>query len=330
MPHLRGHGGTLLKFVVALGAALAFAPCATAQSYPAKAIQMIVPLQAASAADITLRIVAQKMSENMGQQIAIDNQPGAAGLIGAERVARATPDGYTLGGFADSVLTFVPNLYQKVGYDPLTSFEPVSMVAAVVWVMSVHPSVPARSIREFVAFAKAHPGKLDYSSGGNGSPQHVATELFKAATGISLTHIPYRGATQASLDVVSGRIPVTLGALSIMLPYIKQGRLRALAVLSERRSALLPDVPTGLEPGAPGFTFSTWIAIYAPQATPRPVIERLNAETVKALNDAAVRERLLALGLEPGSSTPEQLAAETRNGLVKMAKIIKDAGIRAE
>ena len=284
----------------------------------------------ASAADITLRIVAQKMSENMGQQIAIENQPGAAGLIGAERVARAAPDGYTLGGFADSVLTFVPNLYQKVNYDPLTSFEPVSMVAAVIWVMSVHPSVPARSIREFVALAKKHPGTLDYSSGGNGSPQHVATELFKASTGISLTHIPYRGATQASLDVVSGRIPVTMGALSIMLPYIKEGRLRALAVLSDRRSALLPDVPTGLEPGAPGFAFSTWIAIYAPRATPRPVIERLNAETVQAVNEPAIRERLLALGLEPGSSTPEQLATETRNGLAKMARIIKDAGIKVE
>ncbi len=319
-----------MKAALALAAVFSIANFATAQSYPAKAIQMIIPLQAASAADITLRIVTQKMSENMGQQIAIDNQPGAAGLIGAERVARAAPDGYTLGGFADSVLTFVPNLYQKVSYDPLTSFEPVSMVAAVVWVMAVHPSVPARSIREFVAFARKHPGKLDYSSGGNGSPQHVATELLKTATGISLTHIPYRGATQASLDVVSGRIPVTLGALSIMLPYIKEGRLRALAVLSERRSALLPDVPTGLEPGAPAFSFSTWIAIYAPRATPRLVIERLNAETVKALNETAVRERLLALGLEPGSSTPEQLASETRDGLVKMAKIIKDAGIKAE
>ena len=319
-----------MKAVLALCATLLLVNCAAAQSYPSKAIQMIIPLQAASAADITLRIVAQKMSENMSQQIVIDNQPGAAGLIGAERVARAAPDGYTLGGFADSVLTFVPNLYQKVNYNPLVSFEPVSMVAAVIWVMSVHPSVPARSIREFVALAKKHPGTLDYSSGGNGSPQHVATELFKASTGISLTHIPYRGATQASLDVVSGRIPVTMGALSIMLPYIKEGRLRALAVLSDRRSALLPNVPTGLEPGAPGFAFSTWIAIYAPRATPRPVIERLNAETVKAVNEPAIRERLLALGLEPRSSTPEQLATETRDGLAKMARIIKDAGIKVE
>ena len=291
---------------------------------------MIIPLQAASAADITLRVVTQKMAESLGQQIAIDNQPGAAGLIGAERVARAAPDGYTIGGFADSVLTFVPNLYRKVGYDPIASFEPISMVAVVVWVMAVHPSVPVRNVKEFVALAKAHPGKLDYSSGGNGSPQHVAAELFKQVTGITLTHIPYRGATQAVLDVVSGRIPVTLGGLSVMLPYIKEGRLRALAALGDKRTGLLPDLPTASESGVPGFVFSTWIAIYAPRGTPQSVIDRLNAETVKTVNEPAVRERLIALGLEPGSSTPEQLATETRNGLEKMAKVIKAAGIKVE
>jgi tripartite-type tricarboxylate transporter receptor subunit TctC len=291
---------------------------------------MIVPLQAASAADITLRVVTQKMAENMGQQIAIDNQPGASGLIGAERVARATPDGYVIGGFADSILTFVPNLYPKVPYDPLTSFEPVAMVATVIWVMVVHPSLPVKSIGELIALAKANPGKLDYSSGGNGGPQHVATELFKQTAGITLSHVPYRGATQAALDVVGGRIPVTLGGLSVMLQFVRDGKLRALAVLGERRSALLPDVPTALEPGAPAFNFSTWIAIYAPRGTPRPVIDRLNAEAVKATNDPAIRERLLGMGLEPNPSTPEQLATETRNGLAKMAKVIKTAGIRLE
>lgn len=301
-----------------------------AQNYPAKPIQMIIPLQAASAADITLRVVTQKMSESLGQQIAIENQPGAAGLIGAERVARAAPDGYTIGGFADSVLTFVPNLYQKVGYDPLTSFEPVSAVATVIWVMAVHPSLPASNVKEFIALARSNPGKLDYSSGGNGSPQHVATELFKQSTRITLTHVPYRGATQAVLDVISGRIPVTLGGLSVMLPYIREGRLRVLAALGDRRTGLLPDLPTVSESGVPGFVFSTWIAIYAPRGTPRPVIDRLNAETVKAVNEPAVRERLIGLGLEPGTSTPEQLATETRNGLARMAKVIKDASIKVE
>ena len=319
-----------MKNTPGLCAALLLTAGAHAQNYPAKTIQMIIPLQAASAADITLRVVTQKMSEGLAQQIAIDNQPGAAGLIGAERVARAAPDGYTIGGFADSILTFVPNLYQKVPYDPLTSFEPVSMVAAVVWVMSVHPSLPAKNLKEFIALAKANPGKLDYSSGGNGSPQHVATELFKQTAGITLTHIPYRGATQAVLDVVSGRIPVTLGGLSVMLPYIKEGRLRAIAALGDKRTGLLPDLPTASESGLPGFNFSTWIAIYAPRGTPRPVIDRLNAETVKVVSEPAVRERLIGLGLEPGTSTPEQLATETRNGLAKMAKVIRDAGIKLE
>lgn len=316
--------------VTALWAGLLLVCGAGAQSYPLKSILMVVPLQAASAADVTLRVVAQKMSENMGQQIAIDNVTGAAGMIGAERVARAVPDGYVIGGFADSIMTFAPNLYQKVTYDPLTSFDPVSMVAGVPWVMVVHPSLPVKNLREFIALAKANPGTLDYSSGGNGSAQHVGTELFKSVTGISLTHIPYRGATQAALDVVSGRIPVTLGGVSVMLPFIKQGKLRPLATLGENRSALLPAVPTAIESGVAGFTMSTWIAIYVPHGTAKPVIARLNAEIVKTLGDAGVRERLTGLGLEPGSSTPEQLAANTRDGLAKMGKVIRDAGIRAE
>jgi tripartite-type tricarboxylate transporter receptor subunit TctC len=319
-----------MKVLPAVCLFLAATASVHAQSYPSKAIVMVVPLQAASAADVTLRVVAQKMSESMGQQIAIDNQTGAAGMIGAERVARAAPDGYVIGGFADSIMTFAPNLYQKVAYDPLTSFDPVSMVAGVPWVMVVHPSVPAKNVREFIALAKANPGTLDYSSGGNGSAQHVATELFKSVSGISLTHIPYRGATQAALDVVSGRIPVTLGGVSVMLPFIKQGKLRPLATLGENRSTLLPDVPTASESGAPGYTMSTWIAIYVPHGTPKAVISRLNSEIVKAVGDPAVRDRLVALGLDPASSTPEQLAEDTRNGFAKMGKVIRAAGIKAE
>ncbi len=319
-----------VKSSVAILAGALLSTGAHAQNYPAKSILMIVPLQAASAADVTLRIVAQKMSDSMGQQIAVDNQTGAAGMIGAEKVARSAPDGYVIGGFADSIVNFAPNLYQKVPYDPIASFDPVSMVAGVPWVMVVHPSLPVKNVREFIALAKAKPGTLDYSSGGNGSAQHIGTELFKSATGISLTHIPYRGATQAAFDVVSGRIPVTLGAISIMLPFIKQGKLRPLATLGETRSALLPDVATASESGVPGFTMSTWIAMYVPHATPKPIIARLNAEVVKAIGDAAVRDRLLALGLDPGSSTPEQLAASTRDGLARMGKVIREAGIKVE
>lgn len=311
-------------------AAMALTAVVHAQGYPTRPIQMIIPLQAASAGDVMMRMVTQKMAENIGQQIVIDNQAGAAGIIGAERLARAAPDGYTIGAMGLSVLTFVPNLHRKVPYDPLKSFEPISMVAAVTFVMIVHPSIPARNVKELIALAKANPGQLDFSSGGNGSPQHIAMEMFRSATGISLTHVPYRGATQAALDVLGGRIPVMFTALSIVLSSIREGKVRPLGVASASRSSLLPDVPTVSESGVPGFTFASWNGIYAPQGTPRPIIERLNSETVKAVNDSVVRERLLGLGLEPGSSTPEQLGAETRNYHARMAKLFKEAGIKVE
>lgn len=311
-------------------ASMAAAGAVNAQAYPSKPIQMIVPLGIATAADVMMRVVAQKMSENMGQQITVENHPGAAGLVGGERVARAAADGYTLGGFSDTVVNAVPLLYPKVPYDPFTSFEPVSMVAAITFVMFVHPSLPAKNLKEFIAFAKARPGQLDYASGGAGSPMHIAMELFKIATGTSLTHIPYKGANLGVVDVLSGRVPVMITSLATVLSNIRDGKLRSLGVGSPERSSLLPDVPTLSEAGLPGFTYFTWGAIYAPRGTPKPIIVKLNSEAVKAVNDAKVRERLLAMGLEPGSSTPEQLATATRNGHAKMAKVIKEAGIRLD
>ena len=300
------------------------------QPYPAKPILLISPVQAGSAGDTSIRLVAQKMSEHIGQQVLVENQPGAAGMIGAERVARAAPDGYTIGGISDSTLTYVPILQHKTNYDPLNVLEPVSLVAMSTWVLIAHPSLPVRNVKEFVALAKAQPGKLDYASAGNGGSHHVVMEMFKAATGISLVHIPYRGATQAALDVRSGRIPVMFSALAVVLATIKDGKLHALAVATENRSPLLPDVPTLSESGVPGFVFSTWTGIYAPKGTPRPIIERLNAETANAVNDNAVRERLKSLGADPRPTTPEQLADLTRSTFAKMAKIIKEAGIKGE
>lgn len=315
---------------VLCAASMLTAGAVSAQAYPSRPIQMIVPLGIATAADVMMRVVAQKMSENIGQQITVENHPGAAGLVGGERVARAAPDGYTLGGFSDTVVNAVPLLYPKVPYDPFTSFEPVSMVAAITFVMFVHPSLPPRNLKEFIALAKARPGQLDYASGGAGSPMHIAMELFKIATGTSLTHIPYKGANLGVVDVLSGRVPVMITSLATVLSNIRDGKLRALGVGSPERSSLLPDVPTLSEAGLPGFTYFTWGAIYAPRGTPKPVIDRLNAEAVKAVNDSKVRERLLGMGLEPGASTPEQLATATRNGHAKMAKVIKDAGIRLD
>src|SRR6195256_2309124 len=259
----------LMRFLAgaALAAALSTAalPCA-AQSYPAKPILMLMPLQAGSAVDVMIRIVAQKMGEDMGQQIVIENQPGAAGSIGAERVKRAAPDGYTVGVLNDSILTMIPNIRQ-VAYDPVKDFVPVGVVAAITWVMVVSNELPAKTVTEFVALAKSRPGKIDYSSGGNGSPQHVAMEAVKAATEIDVVHIPYRGATQAAVDVMSNRVQVHLGAVSIMRPYILDGRMRALAVPSAARSPLLPAVPTVSEAGVPGVEWRTWASFVLPRAT---------------------------------------------------------------
>src|SRR5882762_10006696 len=272
---------SLIRFLADAALVLAL-PC-SAQQYPAKPILMLMPLQAGSAVDVMIRIVAQKMGEDMGQQIVIENQPGAAGSIGAERVKRAAPDGYTVGVLNDSILTMIPNIRQ-VAYDPVKDFVPVGVVAAITWVMVVSNELPAKSVAEFVALAKSRPGKIDYSSGGNGSPQHVAMEAFKAATGIDLVHIPYRGATQAAVDVMSNRVQVHLGAVSIMRPYILDGRMRALAVPSAASSPLLPAVPTVSEAGVPGFEWRTWASFVLPLATPNAIVERLNSEMVKAVS----------------------------------------------
>ena len=303
-------------------------PC-FAQDYPAKPILLVIPLQAGSAVDVMIRIVAQAMSDNIGRAIVVENQPGAAGMIGAERLKKAAPDGYTIGALNDSILTMIPNIRQ-VPYDPIKDFVPVSVVASITWVMVANNDLPVKSVPEFVALAKSRPGKIDYSSGGNGSPQHVAIEAFKAATGTYVVHIPYRGATQAALDVISNQVQAHMGAVSIMLPHIKSGRMRALAVPSARRSPLLPEVPTMAEAGVPGFEWRTWAAIAVPVGTPKPIVDRLNVEVVKAVNAADVREKLIAQGLEPVGSPPEQVTQWTQAGLARMKDIVKRAGITAE
>ncbi len=287
--------------------AMTAAQLANAQAYPGKSILMIIPLQAASAIDVAIRIVTQKMSESMGQQIVIDNQPGAAGLIGAERVMRATPDGYTIATLNDSILTMIPNLYKKVPYDPVKSFAPVSLVAGITWVLVSHPTLPVKNVRELIVLAKARPGELNYSSGGNGSPQHIAMEIFKSMAGVKLTHIPYKGTTQATLDVISGQIPVMFSATSLVISQIREGKLRALAAGGAKRSPLLPDVPTVAESGLPGYSFNTWIAIFVPLNTPNEIISRLNAEIIKALASTDVRERLTSQGFDVYGTPPEQV-----------------------
>lgn len=308
----------------------ATACAASAQGYPRKPILMLVPLQAASAVDNAARIVAQKMSENMGQPIVIENQPGAAGLIGAERVAKAAPDGYTIGGFNDSIMTMLPNLYTTMSWDILRDFEPISLVATVEWGLVVNNDSPYRTVADLIAAAKANPGKINYGSGGNGSPQHVAMEVFAAAAGVSLTHVPYRGATQAALDVASGQVSVAFQGLATVTSLVRGSKLRLLAVTTRSRLPQFPDVPTVSESGLPGFEFNSWFALMAPARTPAPIIARLNAEVLKALADPEVRARLDAQGLTVRGSSPEELGAATRAQLAKYARVMKEANIRNE
>ena len=308
----------------------AIAPLAAGQTgYPRKPILMLVPLQAASAVDNAARIVAQKMADNMGQPIIIENQPGAAGLIGAERVAKAAPDGYTLGGFNDSIMTMLPNVHAKMPWDILKDFEPVSQVASLEWALVASTASPYRTAGDLVAAAKVKPGKLNYSSGGNGSPQHVAMEIFKARAGVFMTHIPYRGASAAALDVATGQVDASFSGLPTVYTLIKGGKLKAIGIASLKRSPVLPDVPTIAE-FLPGFEFYSSFGIVAPAGTPKDIIARLNAEVLKAVGAPDVREKLVAQGFSVVASTPEELYKTTKDQLERYAKLFKQVGLKPE
>jgi tripartite-type tricarboxylate transporter receptor subunit TctC len=291
---------------------------------------MIVPLAAASAVDNAARIVAQRMADNMKGAIAVENVPGAAGLIGAERVARSAPDGYTLGGFNDSIMTMLPNLHAKMPWDIQKDFDPVSLVATVEWGLVASNNAPYASAGDLIAAAKASPGRIDYGSGGNGSPQHIAMALFASSAGISLTHIPYKGATQAALDVAAGQVPVAFQGLATVASLVRGGKLRLIGVSMPARHPQFPEVPTVSESGLPGFEFQSWFAIMAPAGTPKDIVARLHAEVVRALADAEVRDKLGVLGLTPRGSSPEELRKATADQLVKYARLMKQAGIQAD
>ena len=321
----------LLRLLVSMVAVLVGASVALAQSnYPDRPIKMIVPLAAASAVDVAARIVTQKMAENMGQQFVILNMPGASGMIGAEQVAHAEPDGYTIGGFNDSIMTMVPNLQSKMRWDILKDFEPVSLVATVEWGLIAGNQTPYKSASDLIAAAKAEPGKIDYGSGGPGSPQHLAMAMFASGAGISLTHVPYKGATQAATDVAAGQIPVGFQGLGTVAALVRGGQLRLIGVSTQKRLSQFPEVPTISESGLPGFAFNSWFAILAPAGTPKNIIARLNAEVLKALADADVRHKLEDLGFAVRGSSPEELGATTRDQLAKYARVMKEMGIANE
>jgi tripartite-type tricarboxylate transporter receptor subunit TctC len=321
---------TTRRLVLALAVA-AFGTGALAQAnWPTRPIRMIVPLAAGSAVDAAARIVAEKMGQNLGQPIVIENQPGAAGLIGAGNVAKAAPDGYTLGGFNDSIMTMVPNLTAKMPWDILKDFEPVSLVATVEWGLVVPGDAPEKTAADLIAMAKRKPGELNYGSGGNGSPQHIAMALFASQSGIQMKHVPYKGATQAAMGVAGKEVDAAFQGIATVTPLVKAGKLRLIGVTTPRRMAQYPDVPTVSESGLPGFEFNSWFTIMAPAGTPGAITHRLATEAQKALADPAVREKLGALGLTPRGSSPEELGAATRAQLAKYGALIKANNITVE
>ncbi len=298
--------------------------------YPNKPIRMIVPLAAGSAVDAAARIVAQKMGQNMGQSIVIENQAGAAGLIGAGNVAKAAPDGYTLGGFNDSIMTMLPNLQPKMPWDILKDFEPVSLVATVEWGLVVNADAPQRSAADLIAAARQAPGKINYGTGGNGSPQHIAMALFASQAKVQMTHVPYKGATQAAMGVAGNEVLAAFQGIATVNSLVKAGKVRLVGVTTPRRMPQFPDVPTVSDSGLPGFEFNSWFAMMAPAGTPKPILQYLSAEVSKALADPEVREKLNAQGLTPRGTTPDDLGKAMRVQLTRYGELIRQNGITAE
>jgi tripartite-type tricarboxylate transporter receptor subunit TctC len=302
----------------------------TASDYPNKPIRLIVPLAAGSAVDNAARILTQKMGQNMGQAFVIENLPGAAGQIGADRVAKSAPDGYTLGGFNDSIMTMLPNLKKDLGWDILKDFEPLSLVATVEWCLVVAANAPEKTAAEIIAKAKQSPGKLNYGSGGNGSPQHIGMALFSDQAGVALTHVPYKGATQAAVGLAGNEVQVEMQGIATVNALVKAGKLRMLGVTTPKRLPQFADIPTVAESGLAGFEFNSWFAMLAPVGTPKAITQRLETEIAKALADPEVREKFTGLGLSPRGTTADELGKATRAQLKRYGDLIKSAGITAD
>jgi tripartite-type tricarboxylate transporter receptor subunit TctC len=311
-----------------MSAALA-APHAFAQSYPSRTVRLILPFPAGGPTDILGRAIGQKLSEQLGQPVVADNRPGAGGNLGAEQAAKAPPDGHTLLLSSPSI-SISPSLYKKMPYDPQKDLAPVSLVAGIPNVMVVHPTVPARTLREFVQLAKARPGKLNFGSGGAGTTNHLASELLKTLTKVDMVHVPYKGSNQAMLALLGGEVDMVVIAVSPALPQIEAGKVRALAVLNEKRVPTLPNVPTSREAGIDNFVVSVWYGILAPGGTPRDIVNRLNADLGKVVKAQDVKERLAQAGVEPLHSTPEHFAGFIRSEATRYAQVIRNAGIMPE
>ena len=319
------------RMLGALLATLAVATSATwAQTYPAKAIRMVVHFPPGGPTDLVARTLAQKMSETWGQQVVVDNRPGAGGVVGVEMVVRAAPDGYTLLFATGGSMSIMPALGQKLPYNVFTDVAPVSLVVINPQILVIHPSVPVHSVRDLVRLAKSKPGQINYASVGVGSPNHLGMEMLKSMAGIDMVHIPYKGTAPAVTDLLSGQVSLMFNSMPSVLPHVRAGRLRGIAVGSSKRSVAAPEVPTVAESGIPGFQYATWYGLFAPVATPKDVIAKLNAETVRIMHDKTVAQRLLAEGAEPAPGTPEQLAQYMRAEYEGWRKTITTAKLKIE
>jgi len=311
-------------------AAVLFTSHAAAQgSYPARPIRLVVPSAAGGGTDIVGRVIAQKLSLSLGQQVVVDNRPGAGQMVGIEAVAKASADGYTL-LMAASPLVLNALMYRKVSYDAVRDFAPVSQAAVLPNVLVVHPSLAVKNVAELIALAKSQPGKLDYASAGTGTSPHMAMELFKTMAGVDLTHVPYKGTAPALADVLAAHVLITIASTPSSLPQIKAGKLRALGVTSRRRSIVLPEVPTIAEAGVPGYESIQWYGLLAPAGTPREIVVQLSNEMSRALRLPDTRDTLLADGAEPVGGTPDEFAELIKTEIVKWTRVVKSAGIQPE
>ena len=312
--------------------AAVLAPCGAAlgQAYPAKAIRMVVGFPPGGGTDIVGRIIAQKLSDAVGQQVVVDNRGGASGQLAAEIVAKSAPDGYTIMMVHIAAIAILPSLVSKLPYDAQKDFAPISLAAIGPNLLVVHPSVPAHTVKELIALAKAHPGQLQYASPGAGTVQHLAGELFKLQAKVDILHVPYKGSGQSIVDLIAGQVHMDFDAIPPVINYVRQGKLRAIAVTSAKRSQQLPDIPTIEESGVPGFDMSTWWGLVAPAAVGKDVVGKLAGETVKLLKQPDVREKIAFVGADPVGNSPEEFAAFIRSETEKYARIVKAANIKID
>jgi tripartite-type tricarboxylate transporter receptor subunit TctC len=299
-------------------------------AYPEKPVRLVMPFPAGGSGDFVARVLAQRLSERMGQQFVVENRPGGAGTIGADAVAKARPDGYTLLLGTISSHAINPALYPTMPYDPVADFVAVSQIVFIPNVLVVNPAVPAHSVQELAALAKARPRQFLYATAGYGTSHHISAELFKRMAGVDLVHTPFKGNAAALLDLVSGRVQLMFDNVSNPLSQIEAGKLRALATTGPARSPVLPDIPTMAEAGFPGYVVRSWFGLFAPKGTPQPIVERLSSETRQALGEPVVGNRLVSSGFEPAGSTPIEFGAFVRSEIARWAQVVRELGIKVE